>query len=276
MVATRYFLITGLVVTILCTSVAISPDGYCDSADDVPQLEFTYSDGSKVFVKLTDTDIATSTVVTEKGMTHDSSVFNLGLDRMPTSVTLHSNNGKFRVSISMSLSDPGMVGQPMKLYFGDYTENLFPLGGYSCQIPSSDEKWLSPNQRYVTSLYIDDGTGTFVPYDPPSGLKISMRWSTSEDTRFVRYFCDGDVIGSRFYNPGDKLGDIPAAPEKIVPFIGWYDSLGEKVDSDTVYNYEGDMDFHTVYDIDTSTLVILILITLIVGLCAMLIVDRMD
>ena len=276
MTATRYFVIMGLAITILCASVCITPDGCCDPSDDAPQLEFTYSDGSTVFVKLSDTDIATSTVVTEEGMAHDSSVFNLGLDRMPTSVTLHSTTGKFRVSISMKLSDPGMAGQPMKLQFGDYSANLFPLGGYSCTIPASAEKWLSPNHRYATSLYIDDGTGTFVPYDPPSGLKISMRWESSEDTRFVMFLSGNDVVGSRFYNPGDKLGEFPSTPETFLPFDGWYDSLGKKVDSDTVYEYEGDMDFHTAYGFDINTLTILILLTLIIGICGVLITDRMD
>ena len=263
-------------MALLFSSVALSPDGFCDSSDDAPQLEFTYSDGSTVFVKLSDTDIATSTVVTEKGMTHDSSVFNLGLDRMPTSVTIHSNTGKFRLSISMKLSDPGMAGQTMKLHFGDYTENLFPLGGYSCVIPSSDDEWLSPNHRYATSLYIDDGTGTFVPYDPASGLSISIRLETSEDTRFVRFFFDSDVIGSKFYNPGDKIGSFPATPDTVLPISGWYDSLGKKVDSDTVYDYEGDMDFHTAYGFDMTTLGILILLTLIMGICGYLITERMD
>ena len=272
----RYTVVVGLAIIILSATTILSPDGYCDyTENDAPQLEFTFSDGQTTIFKLTDTNISTSTVVTEKGMTHDASVFGLQLDRMPTSITLHSNTGDFRVSITITSSDPGMVGMPMKLYYGQYVENLIPPA-YSCKVPSSSSEWLSPNQKYQTSLYIDDGTGHYVPYDPPSGLKISMRWESSEDTRFVRFFSDGDVIGSRFYNPGEKLGDIPSAPERIVPFIGWYDSLGEKVNSDTVYDYEGDMDFHTVYDIDASTLIILILITLIVGLCAMLIVERMD
>ena len=68
MIAARYFVVLGIVMTLLCTSVILSPDGYCDPSDDVPQLEFTYSDGTTVFMKLTDTDIATSTVVTEKGI----------------------------------------------------------------------------------------------------------------------------------------------------------------------------------------------------------------
>ena len=264
-------------IAILFATAILSPDGYCDYAEeDVPQLEFTYSDGQTVFVKLTDTTIATSTVVTEKGMTHDASVFNLDLDRMPTSITLHSSTGNFRVSLTITTSDPGMAGMPMRLHYGEYVENLTPSGGYSCKVPSSSSEWLGPNQKYQTSLYIDDGTGSYVPYDPPSGLKISMRWESSENTRFVRFFSDGDVVGSRFYNPGDKLGEFPEAPAGILPFTGWFDSEGKKVDSDTTYDYQGDMDFHTVYDIDGSTLLILILIALIMGICGMLITEKMD
>jgi hypothetical protein len=276
MIAARYFVVVGLIMTLLCASVFASSDGYCDPSDDVPQLEFTYSDGSSAFLKLTDTTIATSTVVTPEGMTHDSSVFSLGLDRMPTSINLHSNIGKFRVSISIKPSDPAVAGKMMKLHYGDYTENLFPIGGYSCTIPSSTEKWLSPNKAYATSLYVDDGTGTFVPYDPPSGLKVSMRWESSEDTRFAIFFSGNDVVGSRFYTPGEKLGEFPSTPESILPIDGWYDSLGKKVDSDTVYEYEGDMDFHTEYGFDISTLTILILLVLIIGICGVLITDKMD
>ena len=264
-------------IVILFATAILSPDSYCDYVeDDVPQLEFAYSDGQTVFVKLTDTTIATSTVVTEKGMTHDASVFNLGLDRMPTSITLHSSTGDFRVSLTIMTSDPGMSDLPMKLYYGEYTEYLTPSGGYSCKVPSSSSEWLSPNQKYQTSLYIDDGTGSYVPYDPPSGLKISMRWESSENTRFVRFFNNSDVIGSRFYNPGDRLGEFPETPAEILPFTGWFDSEGEMVTSDTTYDYEGDMDFHTVYDIDGSTLFILILIALIMGICGMLITEKMD
>ena len=272
----RYAVVVGLVVVILSTSVALSSDGYCDPEENVPQLEFTLSDGTTTFIKLTDTTIATSTIVTEKGMTHESSVFNLGLDRMPTSITLHSDKGDFRISLTITTSDPGLTGMPMKLCYGEYIEYLTPSSGYSCTVPSSTSEWLSPNQKYQTSLYIDDGTGSYVPYDPPSGLKISMRWESSENTRFVRFFSDGDVVGSRFYNPGDKLGEFPEAPAGILPFTGWFDSEGKKVDSDTTYDYQGDMDFHTVYDIDGSTLLILILIALIMGICGMLITEKMD
>ncbi len=273
----RYTVVIGLAITILLASVTLVPGGYCEEpTDDVPQLEFTYSDGQTVFVKLTDTDIATSTVVTEKGMTHDSSVFNLALDRMPTSVTLHSNLGQFRVSITIKSADPDVAGQPMRLFFGDYVENLFPIGGYSCTVPSSSDQWLSPNHRYATSLYVDDGTGTYVHYDPPSGLKLSMKWESSESTRFARFYCNGDVISSKFYNPGDKLGEFPATPDSVLPFDGWHNSLGDKVDSDTVYDYEGDMDFHTAYGFDMTTLGILILLTLIIGICGYLITERMD
>ena len=276
MIAMRYTVVVGFLLTVLCASIVLSPDGYCDPSDSDPQFEFTYSDGQVVFVKLTDTDIATSTVVTEKGMTHDSSVFNLTLDRMPTSVTLHSNMGEFRVSITIRNYDPGMAGQPMRLYYGEYVANLLPIGGYSCTIPSSTDEWLVPDQRYATSLYIDDGTGTYIPYDPPSGLKVTMRWESSESTRFARFFCNGDVIGSRFYNPGDKLGEFPPTPESPLPFDGWHDSLGNSVGPDTVFDYEGDMDFHTENGIDLSNIGMYILLTLIIGICAFLIADRLD
>ena len=71
MVAARYFIIIGAVLTMLCATVCVTPDGCCDPSDDAPQLEFTYSDGTTVFVKLTDTTIATSTVVTEEGILHE-------------------------------------------------------------------------------------------------------------------------------------------------------------------------------------------------------------
>ena len=271
----RYTVVVALAVAVLCVAVALSSDGYSESTDDT-QFEFTYSDGQTTFLKLTDTEIASSTVVTEKGLSHDSSVFNLSLDRMPTSVTLHTNKGEFRVSITITNSNPGMAGLPMRIYYGDYVEDLTLAGGYSCKIPSSTTEWLNPNQKYTTSLYIDDGTGTFVPYDPPSGLKVSMKWESSEKTRFVRFFNDGEAVGSRFYNAGDTIGEFPPIPSKSVPLTGWFDSFGEEVDADTVYSYEGDMDFHTVYSFDVGELATTIIVVIIMGICGMIITERMD
>lgn len=267
----------GLVAVLFCATIILSLDGYCDEpTEEDTYFEFTFSDATTKNIKITDTDIATSTVVTPEGMSHDSCVFNLSLDRMPTSVTIHANKGEFRVSITITTTDPAMEGHAMRINFGEYTEDLTPSGGYSCTIPSSTSEWLEPNHRYATSLYIDDGTGTYVPYDPPSGLKVSMKWESSEKTRFVRFLCDGDAVGSRFYNTGDTIGDFPHVTGKSVPIKGWFDSNGDEVHSDTVYNYQGDMDFHAEYMIDLTTLGIIILLVIIMGMCGMLITERMD
>ncbi len=275
-IAVRYTVVVVLAVAVLCATVALSSDGYSEETDDDTQFEFTYSDGQTAYLKLTDTEIASSTVVTPEGMSHGSSVFSLSLDRMPTSVTLHTTKGEFRVSLTITSSDPGMAGLPMRVYYGDYVEDLTPAGGYSCKIPSSTTEWLNPNQKYAMSLYIDDGTGTYVPYDPASGLKVSMKWESSEKTRFVRFFSDGEAVGSRFYNTGDTLGEFPPIPSKSVPMTGWFDSFGEEVFSDTVYSYEGDMDFHTVNSFDVGKLATTIVVVIIMGICGMLIVERMD
>ena len=260
----------------MCATVLIASDGYCEPTSEDAYFEFTFSDSPTILTKLTETDIATSTVVSEKGLSHDSCVFSLSLDRMPTSVTLHTNKGDFRVLITITSSDPGTAGLPMRIYYGDYCENLTPSGGYYCRIPSSTTEWLEPNVTYPTSLYIDDGTGTYVPYDPPSGLKVSMKWESSEKTRFVRFFSDGEAVSSRFYNAGDTIGEFPPIPSKSVPLTGWFDSFGEGIDTDTVYSYEGDMDFHTVYSFDVGKLATTIIVVIIMGICGMIITERMD
>ena len=276
MIAVRYAVIVGLVAVLISATIVLSSDVYADPADGDSQFEFTFSDAPTVYKKITDTDIATSTVVTPEGMSHDSSVFSFSLDRMPTSVTLHTTKGEFRISLTITSSDPGVAGLSMRVQYGDYTEDLTPSGSYSCIIPSSTTEWLNPNQKYATSLYIDDGTGTYVPYDPASGLKVSMKWESSEKTRFVRFINDGEAVGSRFYNTGDTIDEFPPIPSKTVPLTGWYDSFGEEVSSDTVYNYEGDMDFHTVYSFDLGKIGILIMVAIIMGMSGMLIVERMD
>ncbi len=168
--------------------------------------------------------------------------FKFDLDKIPSYTSIANARGTFNFTISMDLSQTPYKDQGLIVYVGEYHATLRPSNDFKAVLMDGVTKAaLSSDVEYPVTYYTIGGVPTMIDVDSLSDAKLSLVWESTGNASFLCFVSDGKIIESRYILPGEPIGTIPDETDRKGTFLGWFDSFGNEVSEDTVYDTCNDL-----------------------------------
>ncbi len=168
--------------------------------------------------------------------------FEFDLNKVPSYLSMSNAKGTFNFTISMDLSQTPYKDQGLIVYVGDYRATLVPLNNFKAVLMDEATKAaLSSDVEYTVSYYTVGGVPTTIDIDTLSNASMSLVWESTGDASFICFESGNGIIESRYILPGEPIGTIPDETDRKGTFLGWFDSFGNEVSEDTVYDTCNDL-----------------------------------
>ncbi len=237
---------TVRIAAITCVIAAIAMIGLSDLSDgyasDEPYITASDSSHTEIFAgSFADSIENTYSETTDKGNRFWME-FEMDPSRIPSYIAMHNAKGTFNFSVSMDLSQTHYKDQGLIVYVGEYHTTLVPSNNFKNMLMDGGKRAaLSPDTEYPVSFYTVGGVPTEITLDSLSDAKISFLWRSAGDASFLCFMSEDGIIESRYILPGEPIGTIPDESDHKGTFLGWFDSFGNEVSEDTVYDMCNDL-----------------------------------